>query len=93
VLNKRLADREFVAGPYSIADIAIVGWALGWKGQTMDIEEFPNVKNWLDRMTGRPAVVRGLAVGADYEEKLDLATDKAAQAILFNQRPAKKTAV
>ncbi len=41
VLNKRLADNDFVAGDYSIADMAIYGWATLWEGQGMDIEEFP----------------------------------------------------
>ena len=65
VLNKRLADRAFVAGEYSIADMAIVGWAKLWERQGQDIEEFPHVKRWLDEVLARPAVQRGLAVNAD----------------------------
>ena len=49
VLNKRLADREFVAGEYSIADMAIVPWAKLWERQGQTIDEFPNVKRWLGR--------------------------------------------
>ncbi len=84
VLDKRLADREFVAGPYSIADMAIWPWARGWERQNQDIAEFPNMAAWLDRVWERPAVKAGRAVGDD--KRLDLSTDKAAQAVLFGQR-------
>ncbi len=64
VLNKRLADRESVAGDYSIADMAIVSWSRGWERQGMDLPaDFPHVKRWLDMLLERPAVQRGLAVG------------------------------
>jgi len=84
VLNKRLADRDFVAGPYSIADMAIWSWAWGWERQNQDIAEFPHMKAWLDRLWERPAVKAGWELGQ--ERKRDLATDKEAQAILFGQR-------
>lgn len=86
VLNKQLADHEFVAGDYSIADMAIVGWAKLWERQGQDIAQFPHLERWLNTMLARPAVERGLAVGAEDRAKLDLATDKAAQAVLFGQR-------
>jgi GST-like protein len=54
-----LADREYLAGEYSIADIACFGWANRWEWQGQKIEDFPNVKNWLDRVGARPAVKRG----------------------------------
>ncbi|GGE38407.1 thiol:disulfide oxidoreductase [Agaricicola taiwanensis] len=84
VMNKRLADRDYLAGDYSIADIACIGWAKGWEKQGQDISEFPNLKAWLDRMLAKPAVQRGLEIGADL--RTDLATDKDAQKVLFNQR-------
>lgn len=62
VMNKRLADREFLAGDYSIADIACVGWAKLWERQGQDITRFPHFKRWLDAVKARPAVQRGLAV-------------------------------
>jgi GST-like protein len=64
VLNKRLSDREFVAGEYSIADMAIVGWAKLWERQGQNIDDFPHVKRWLETLLARPAVRRGLAVNA-----------------------------
>ncbi len=84
ILDERLADRDFVAGPYSIADIAIWPWANGWQRQAQDIAEFPNMKRWLDRMWERPAVKTGRAVGE--AKRLDLSTDKDAQKVLFGQR-------
>ena len=84
VLERRLADRDFVAGPYSIADMAIWSWARGWERQNQDIAEFPNMKAWLDRIWDRPAVKTGWALGQD--KRRNLATDKEAQAIPFGQR-------
>jgi GST-like protein len=87
VLNKRLEGRDYVAaGQYTIADMAIIGWAQGWERQGMDLEEFPNVKAWKARLEARSAVQRGLAVGREEREKLQLADNKDAQSVLFNQR-------
>lgn len=85
VLNKRLADNAYVAGAeYSIADIAIVGWAKLYERQGIDIAEFPHFAAWLERVLARPAVARGLAVAA--EKRVDLATDEEAKKVLFGQR-------
>jgi GSH-dependent disulfide-bond oxidoreductase len=85
VLNKRLADREFVAGEYSIADMAISPWAKLWERQGQNIDEFPHAKRWLETVLARPAVQRGIAVSSEDRGKTDL-TDPAVQAILFGQR-------
>ncbi len=84
VLNTRLAGRDFVAGDYSIADMAIWPWASLWKGQEQDIEPFPHLKAWLDRVGARPAVQAGRALAA--EARANIADDKAAQKVLFGQR-------
>ncbi|MCB4768497.1 glutathione S-transferase N-terminal domain-containing protein [Ancylobacter sp. Lp-2] len=86
VMNRRLADRDFLAGDYSIADMACIGWSKLWERQGQNIEEFPNLKAWLARMLARPAVKRGLSVNAEDRNKVDLATDKDAQKVLFGQR-------
>lgn len=86
VMNTRLKDREFLAGDYSIADIACVGWAKLWERQGQKIEEFPHLKRWLEAVLARPAVQRGLAVNAEERQKVDLAKDKDAQRVLFGQR-------
>ncbi|GAA2851180.1 GST-like protein [Aminobacter aminovorans] len=84
VMNKRLADREFLAGDYSIADIASLGWVKPYKNQGQDLEDFPHLKRWFDTLLARPAVARGLAVGEDHRR--NLADDKEAQKVLFGQR-------
>ena len=50
VLDRRLRNREYVAGDYSIADMAIWPWASLWNGQEQDIDEFPNMAAWLERV-------------------------------------------
>ena len=85
VLDRRLADREFVAGEYSIADMAILGWAKLWERQGQTIDEFPNVKRWLNMLLARPAVQRGLSVNAEDRGSVDL-TSPEAQSVLFGQR-------
>ncbi len=84
VLDTRLADRDFVAGPYSIADMAIWPWASLWEGQEQDITKFPNMAAWLQRLEDRPAVARGRAVAA--ELRSNVKPDKKAQDVLFNQK-------
>lgn len=85
VMNKVLSQQAFLAGEYSIADIACVGWAKLWERQGQDIAEFPHLKRWLDTILARPAVQRGLAVNADDRSGTDL-KDPKVQAVLFGQR-------
>ena len=61
VLNKRLADREFMAGDYSIADMASYPWTLNWENHNLNIDDFPNLKRWQTTIATRPAVVRAYA--------------------------------
>jgi GSH-dependent disulfide-bond oxidoreductase len=86
VLDRHLADRDFVAREYSIADMAIWPWASLWKGQEQDIARFPHMAAWLDRVGERPAVKAGRAVAG--ELRRNVATDREAQRNLFGQRPA-----
>jgi GST-like protein len=58
VLNKRLADREFLAGDYSIADMACYPWIAPWERQGQKLGDFPNLKRWFDTIKARPATVR-----------------------------------
>jgi GST-like protein len=85
VMNTRLQDREFLAGRYSIADIACVGWARYWERQGQDIKQFPHVKRWLDRMMARPAVDRAIHIRVEEASKVDM-RDPGVRAVLFNQR-------
>lgn len=58
VLNKRLADREFIAGTYSIADMAAYPWIVPHERQSQNLDDFPNVRRWFETITARPAVIR-----------------------------------
>ncbi|MGH1396381.1 MAG: glutathione binding-like protein [Trichormus sp.] len=58
VLDKRLADREFLAGDYSIADIAIYPWIVPHQRQSQNLDNFPNLKRWFEAIQIRPAVIR-----------------------------------
>jgi GSH-dependent disulfide-bond oxidoreductase len=62
VLDRRLADREFVADEYSIADIAIWPWISRFEWQTIDMSQYANVKRWYLAIAKRPAVQRGYDV-------------------------------
>ncbi len=61
VLDRRLAGGDYVAGDYSIADMAIFPWCRLYKRQGLRIEDFPNVKRWFDVIAARPAVAEGMA--------------------------------
>jgi GSH-dependent disulfide-bond oxidoreductase len=64
VLDKRLAQVPFLAGDYSIADIATFPWLRNPEGQGVDLAQYPHVARWREAIAARPAVVRGLAVPA-----------------------------
>ena len=85
VLDKRLADREFLAGEYSIADMAAFPWAKLWERQGQDISGFKNMQRWLQANAARPAVQRGLAVNAEDRASNNI-NDPAVRAVLFGQR-------
>jgi GSH-dependent disulfide-bond oxidoreductase len=58
VLDQRLADREFLAGAYSIADMASYPWIVPHERQGMNLDDFPNLKRWFETIKVRPATVR-----------------------------------
>jgi GSH-dependent disulfide-bond oxidoreductase len=62
VLDRRLAEHEFVAGAYSIADIAIWPWTSRFEWQGVDLKQYPNVKRWYEAIARRPAVRKGYDV-------------------------------
>jgi len=81
VLDRQLEGRDYVAGDYSIADMAIYPWAKGWELQRQRLEDFPNMAAWLARIGKRPAVQRAYqvaeAVGQRPEEVLTSEARKA----------------
>jgi len=66
VLDKQLARGEYIAGDYSIADIAAWPWVARWEWQGQNLDDFPAVKRWFETVGARPAVQRALAVGSDW---------------------------
>ncbi len=84
VMDRRLADRDYLAGDYSIADMASFPWTRSYQNQGQDLNDFPNLKRWFEAISARPAVVRAVEVGQ--EHRRNLADDKEAQKVLFGQR-------
>jgi GSH-dependent disulfide-bond oxidoreductase len=68
VLDRRLAERAFVADDYSIADIAIWPWVSRFEWQTIDLNQYPNVRRWYVAIANRPAVQRGYHVPKKVQE-------------------------
>jgi len=62
VLDKRLSEVAYMAGDYSIADIATFPWAARHEWQGIELADFPNLKRWYDAVAARPAVARGMVV-------------------------------
>lgn len=62
VLDRQLANNEFICGDYSIADIATYPWVATYKFQGLTLDEHPNLKRWVETLQERPAVERGMAV-------------------------------
>ncbi|MEH2393561.1 MAG: glutathione binding-like protein [Nostoc sp.] len=83
VLNKQLADREFVAGDYSIADIAAYPWIVPHERQSQNLDDFPHLKRWFETIKARPATIRA------YEKAEALKTEALdpdkSRDMLFNQ--------
>ncbi|WP_169568938.1 glutathione S-transferase N-terminal domain-containing protein [Sneathiella limimaris] len=72
VMNKRLEDRAFLAGEYSIADMACWPWASRFERQGQDLNDFPNLKTWYQTIWARPAVKKGYSVGSELTDPSNL---------------------
>jgi len=88
VLDTQLGKTgAYVAGDYSIADIACWGWTRNWKRQGPNIEDFPKLKAWHERCAARPGVERGANAGAYLRDpNYQIGKDPLASKILFGQR-------
>jgi len=84
VMDTRLRQVDFLAGDYSIADMACIGWVRypERRGQTLD--DFPNLKRWFERVMARPGVERGFAVGIEHRSDAPHTAEE--RQILFGQR-------
>ncbi len=83
VLNRRLADRDFVAGAYSIADMACHPWIVPHERQGQNLDDFPHLKRWFEAVRARPATVRAYEAGEPYRTRETV--DEEAKKILFGQ--------
>ena len=83
VMDVRLRDREFLAGEYSIADIASFPWVIPYRRLGNDLDKFPNLRRWFDSLKERPAVQRGVDVGKGWRR--DEATNTEARKLMFKQ--------
>jgi GST-like protein len=86
VLNKRLAEREFVAGAYSIADMAAYPWVVPHEAQGQNLADFPHLSRWFEAIKSRPATVRAYERGAEISSKPTV--DEESRKILFGQTAA-----
>ncbi len=90
VMNNQLYHHRYLSGSdYTIADMASYPWCIGWKLQGQDIEDFKHVKRWMEELAERPAVQRGMAVGADLSidpSKLSKEEQDRIRKLLYNQR-------
>ena len=86
VLDKRLADREFVAGDYSIADMASYPWVVPYERQGQRLDEFPNLKRWFETIRARPSVTRAYELAKKINVQPTVSEES--KSILFGQTAA-----
>jgi GST-like protein len=87
VLNKRLADRPFIAGTYSIADMASYPWIVPHKNQGQSLEDFPHLKRWFESIKSRPAVIRAYEKAKGINSQPTVMTEESKR-VLFGQTAA-----
>jgi GST-like protein len=83
VLNKKLAGRDFIAGDYSIADMASYPWIVPYERQGQKIEDFPNLKRWFETIKARPATVRAYELAKSINTQPSVTEES--KKILFGQ--------
>jgi len=86
VLDRQLAGRDFICGDYSIADIACWPWIRSHERLGQPLDEFPHLLRWFETIAARPAVERGISIGAALWTSGDI--DDEARKKLFNQTAA-----
>jgi GST-like protein len=83
VLNKQLEGREFIAGAYSIADMACYPWIVPYERQQQTLDDFPNIKRWFAAVAARPAVQRAYAKARSINEAATVTPES--RTVLFGQ--------
>ena len=87
VLDKRLADRAFVAGEaYTIADMASYPWIVPWEKQGQNLDDFPNLKRWFEAIAARPATIRAYEKGEAVRPSRPMSEEE--KKVLFGQTAA-----
>ena len=86
VLNKQLAGRDYIAGSYSIADMACYPWIVPYATQQQNLDDFPNLKRWFDAIASRPAVVKAYEKGKEVSSESTVTEES--KKILFGQTAA-----
>jgi GSH-dependent disulfide-bond oxidoreductase len=86
VLDKQLTENPFVAGHYSIADMASYPWIVPWSRHGQNLDDFPNLKRWFETIRARPAVIRAYAAGEPWVQKQPITEE--ARKLLFGQTAA-----
>ena len=87
VLDKRLIDRTFVTGEYSIADMALYPWIVPHDRQGQKLEDFPRIKRWFEAIAARPATKRAYELAKKINTRPSV-NDEASRKILFGQTAA-----
>lgn len=87
VLNRRLADRPFVAGDYSIADMAAYPWIVPYRNQGQDLDNFTHLNRWFETIQNRPATIRAYEKGKAVNSAPPVMTEEARK-VLFGQTAA-----
>ncbi|ARP85697.1 glutathione binding-like protein [Bordetella genomosp. 9] len=91
VLNRRLEGRTYIAGDeYTIADMASYPWIVPWKQQQQNLDDFPNLRQWFDRVRARPATIRAYEKGAPWTNRP--AVTEEGKKILFGQTASSASA-
>ncbi|MCC7348707.1 MAG: glutathione S-transferase N-terminal domain-containing protein [Variibacter sp.] len=85
VMNTRLADRAFLGGEYSIADMACYPWVVPWERQGQKIDDFPHLKRWLDAIAERPATKRAYELAKTVNPNAGGIRTEEEKRILFGQ--------
>lgn len=88
VLDKQLAGRDFIAGDYSIADIACYPWVVPYERQQQEWADFPNVQRWFEAIRARPATQRAYARAEEINPSDTPSITDASRQVLFGQMPA-----
>ena len=85
VLDTQLGKSEYVAGDYSIADMAAYPWIVPWKRQGQNLDDFPNLKRWFDAIAAKPSTIAAYKKGEDLQQQRPAEMSDEQKKILFGQ--------